>query len=136
MAVADYLQAHHSRSGALPGSGGRSDLSVAAKYLKRGFGAWWFSASWAARKPGQIHQFAPAFFAPGQRRRREKPGDPPGDHDALAAFRGADGRRQRHPELVRLSIGLEHIDDILADLTRRWSPRRLKCGMRSAECGI
>ena len=52
-----------------------------------------------------------------QRRRREVADHPPGLHDPLAAA----SRRSRSstgvtPDLIRLSVGLEHVDDLIADL--------------------
>ena len=52
-----------------------------------------------------------------QHRRRAQPGDPPGVDDALAAHpRGAGWPPASRPGLVRLAVGIENIDDILADL--------------------
>ena len=45
-----------------------------------------------------------------------QPGDPSGLHDALAAVARGAARDRRHRGYVRLSVGIEHIDDILADL--------------------
>jgi len=52
-----------------------------------------------------------------KRRRRQEPGDSSGHDDAFAAQRGAaNARAASRRKLVRLSVGLENIDDILADL--------------------
>ena len=63
-----------------------------------------------------VHRGPRAVQPPGQRRRRAEPGDPPGVDDALAADRGGADHDRRHPDLVRLSVGIESIEDILADL--------------------
>ena len=42
--------------------------------------------------------------------------DPPGLDHALAAHARGAGADRRHRGYVRLSVGIEHIDDIIADL--------------------
>ena len=57
------------------------------------------------------------LLAPGQRGRRQEPGHPPGIHHAPAAERRAAGSpRASATDLVRLSVGIEDIDDIIWDL--------------------
>ena len=53
----------------------------------------------------------------GEHRRRALPGHPPGvDHPQPALGRSSRPSPASTPGLVRLSVGLEHIDDIIADL--------------------
>jgi O-acetylhomoserine (thiol)-lyase len=55
--------------------------------------------------------------------RRALAGHPPGLDDAPPADRRAEGGGRRRPDVVRLSIGIEDVADIIAIWSRRW-PRR------------
>ena len=71
-----------------------------------------------------IRQRAEAAQPCGQHRRRAFAGDPSGlDHPPAAVGRRTTGHRG-HPGLVRLAVGLEGIDDILADLERGFAAAR------------
>ena len=64
-----------------------------------------------------LHREHAAAVAPGQHRRRQVAGDPPGDDDPLAA----DAPRSSietgvTDDYVRLSVGIESIEDIIADI--------------------
>ena len=74
------------------------------------------SASRAARGRAPVHRGHEAALAPGEHRRRQVARHPPGDHHALAAARLRSRSTGVTDDFVRLSIGLETIDDILADL--------------------
>ena len=71
-------------------------------------------------RPGgrqDAHQRREALQPPRQRRRREVAHHPPRLDDALAAVRrGARERRHRRRTSSALSVGIENIDDIIADL--------------------
>ena len=63
------------------------------------------------------HRQRPDLLAAGQRRRREVADHPSGLDDPLAARRPRSRSRPATTEdLVRLSVGLEHVDDLIADL--------------------
>ena len=62
----------------------------------------------------------------GQRRRREKPRHPSRVDHALAALRRRTRKAGVPPELVRLSVGLEDVDDLIWDSTARSPPPRLR----------
>ena len=65
----------------------------------------------------EVRRRARAAQPPRQRGRRAQPGHPPGDHDPPAARAEAEQETTGvTPDLVRLSVGIESIDDILADL--------------------
>ncbi len=57
-----------------------------------------------------------AALAPGQHRRREVAGHPPGDDDALAADAEEQAETGVTDDFVRLSIGIESLEDIVADI--------------------
>jgi O-acetylhomoserine (thiol)-lyase len=60
---------------------------------------------------------AEAGHPPGQHRRRQVAGLPPGlDHAPPALAGGTEAKAGVSEDMVRLSIGIEHIDDIKADL--------------------
>ena len=65
------------------------------------------------------HRQRPDLQPAGERRRREVADHPSGlDHPLAARARGA-GRDRRHAtDLIRLSVGLEHVDDLIADLSQ------------------
>ena len=64
-----------------------------------------------------VRRGADAAQPRGQHRRRALAGHPPGVDDALASWRPrTSSPPASRPGLVRLAVGLEHIDDILADL--------------------
>ena len=69
-----------------------------------------------ARGGPALHQRPRAHQPPRQRRRRAHARDPPRQHDAPAARRGGAVRDGVTPDLVRLSVGIESLDDIQADL--------------------
>ena len=65
----------------------------------------------------EVHRGRQALLAPREHPGRPHPGDPPGHHDPLpAAARRAARRPGVEPEMVRISVGIEHADDIIADL--------------------
>jgi O-acetylhomoserine (thiol)-lyase len=70
----------------------------------------------AGREAGGASSTPEAALPRGQYRRRAQPGDPSGLDHALAAERRGAAATGVTPGYVRLSIGIEHIDDILADL--------------------
>ena len=88
------------------------------RYLPKGGGAILaFGIEGGAEAGRTLHRGARAVQPPGQRGRRAQPGHPPGVDHPLAADRGRAGRRPGvTPDLVRLCVGLESIEDILADL--------------------
>ena len=53
---------------------------------------------------------------PGEHRRRQDAGDPPGLHHPPAAGRGRAGAAGVRPDMIRLSVGIEDVEDILWDL--------------------
>ena len=64
-----------------------------------------------------LHRFAEAALSRRQYRRRAQPRDPSGlDHALASSPRRSSSRPASRDGYVRLSIGIEHIDDILADL--------------------
>ena len=81
-----------------------------------------------ARRPGrlrdqgrqgggaQVHRRAETPLSRRQHRRRSLARDPSGDHHPLAAHPEEQQATGVTDDYVRLSIGIEHIDDILADL--------------------
>ena len=62
-----------------------------------------------------------SFVPPCQRRGCQEPGHSSGHHDAFPVDRGTAKGRGITPELVRLSIGIEHADDIIADIEQALS---------------
>jgi O-acetylhomoserine (thiol)-lyase len=87
-------------------------------YLWAAMAAWSVSSWRAASRPGgKVHRFAEAVLSRRQYRRRAQPRDPSGLHHALPALGRSSSRPASRP-VIRLSIGLEHIDDILADLSQ------------------
>ncbi len=78
-----------------------------------------FGIKGGQRSRRALHRCAEPGGAPGQHRRRQVPGLPPGiDHPPPAQRRGTARRPASPRDMVRLSIGIEHIDDILADLAQ------------------
>ena len=68
------------------------------------------------RRGPQIHRRAEDVLPCRQYRRCALARDPPGHHHPLATNGGGAAQDRRHRRLCRLSIGIEHIDDILGDL--------------------
>lgn len=90
--------------------------ALAKRYLPGGPGAVFSFGVKGGRAAGEKFVESVELLAPGERRRRAQPGDPPGVHHAPAAFRRAAARGRRRARSVRLSIGLEDPDDILWDI--------------------
>ena len=87
-------------------------------YLKGGFGGLVTFGDQGRRRgrPAADRQ-RQAVQPAGQRRRREEPDHPPGQHHPPAADRrGAGGDRRHRRTSSGCRSGIEHIDDILADL--------------------
>ena len=63
-----------------------------------------------------------------QYRRHPLAGDPPGLHHPPPAHRRAKDRRRRRPDVVRLSIGLEDVADLIADLDQALGSRLAAAG--------
>lgn len=97
-----------------------------AKYLTRGFGGLVGFELAGGAEAGR--RFVDALKLPlpcRQYRRCAQPGDPSGEHDAFQLSAEEQARSGVTPGYVRLSIGLEHIDDIWRISTRRsMRPRR------------
>ena len=91
------------------------------KYLRAKAEPWSSSASREARSRPQVHRRAAALL------HLANVGDAKSlaIHPATTTHSQLDEHQQREagitPELVRLSIGIEHIDDILADLDQALS---------------
>ena len=101
-----------------PGLKSHPAHETAARYLKGGYGGV-ADVRRQGRRGGrpaadrQRQDLQPA----GERRRREEPDHPSGQHHPPAAQRRASRLRPASTEdLVRLSVGLEHVDDLIADL--------------------
>jgi O-acetylhomoserine (thiol)-lyase len=92
------------------------DYGAARKYLPKGPGPSWDLASGAAWKPGALYQQLEVVQPPGERGRRQEPGDPPRQHHPQPAQPGPAESAGVSPDFVRLSIGIEDIEDILWDL--------------------
>ncbi|MCL5271450.1 MAG: aminotransferase class I/II-fold pyridoxal phosphate-dependent enzyme [bacterium] len=120
MAVADYLQAHHLVEWVrYPGLVDDPTHPVARRYLKNGFGGMVVFGIHGGREAGSrfINSLELISHLANV-----------GDAKSLAIHPATTTHSQLSddqmseagikPELIRLSIGLEHIDDILADLDR------------------
>ena len=64
-----------------------------------------------------VHRCAASVLSRGQYRRRAVAGDPPGDHDPQPARPRGTAGVGRFGRLCPAVVGIEHIDDILEDLT-------------------
>ena len=71
-----------------------------------------------------LHRCAQALLSRGQHRRCPLAGHPSGQHHALAASPADQLASGVTPGYVRLSVGIEHIDDIMPISTRPWRRRR------------
>ena len=65
--------------------------------------------------PG-LHPRRHALVAPGERRRLEEPHHPSGEHDAPPAQRRGARAAGVGPGTIRLSVGIESVDDLIWDL--------------------
>ena len=91
--------------------------ALARKYLGgRACSLMTFGVRGGYRGRGRILQRAETDQAVGQSWRREIVGVSSGLDDASADVRRRAAQGGRHPEMIRLSIGIEHADDITADL--------------------
>ena len=89
LAVAEYLEKHPKVSWVnYPGLDSSPERERVRKYLPKGAGAiLGFGIKGGAGGGKEVHRFARAGLASGQRRRRQDPGHPSGDHDAPAVVR-------------------------------------------------
>ena len=90
----------------------------ARRYLKGGLrrSGWLRVRQWRSR--AQLYRCAGAILPCRQYRRLAQSGDPSGHHHAFAAFAEEQGATGVSDGYVRLSVGIEHIDDIIADIER------------------
>ena len=120
-AVADSRQAGATSTKVIhPSAADRRDAGAGRQVPAQGGygGLVGFELAGGARRAA-IHRRPEAVLPRRQHRRRAQPGDPSRQHHPLAAHR----RRSRLATgvtdgYVRLSVGIEHIDDILADLAQ------------------
>ena len=97
---------------------GHPSHELARKYLKGGFGLH-LHVRGQGRHRGREegHRGGQADLPPGERRGREDPHSPPRvDVPFPALRRGPAGAAGVTPDMIRLSVGIEHADDIIADL--------------------
>ena len=120
LAVAQYLESHGSVEWVqYPGLPSHETHDYAKKYLKRGFGGMIVFGIKGGRKAGEAFINRLELFS-----HVANVGDAKSlaIHPASTTHSQLDEESQdlagSHPELIRLSIGLEHIDDIIEDLDR------------------
>ena len=91
-----------------------------AKYLPNGHGGLLGLRAGRRHRGGtRVHQCAADVLPCGEHRRLAQPGDPSGEHDALAATSAEEQLATGvTPGYIRLSVGIEHIDDIIGDLAQ------------------
>jgi len=110
-------EASQGRLGRYPGLKEDPTYATASRYLKNGFGGMVvFGVKGGYDTAVKIIDNIKAVLALGQRGRRQEPDPSPGQHVALAADREQQKSSGLTRDLIRLSVGLEHIDDI----TGRW----------------
>jgi O-acetylhomoserine (thiol)-lyase len=85
----------------------------------------WALASRAARGRPAVHRPPQALQPPGQRGRRQEPGHPPGHDDPQPTDREEMATAGVTPDFIRLSVGLEDIEDILWDLDQALSAAKM-----------
>ena len=118
LAVAQLPEAAPARRlGQLPRPGDSPYYALAQKYMPDGAGAL-LDVRHQGRPRGRqdVHQRGQAVQPAGEHRRRQVAGDPPGLDDAPAADDEEQQATGVTPEMVRLSVGIEDIRDIIADL--------------------
>ena len=134
-AVARYLGAHELVSNVTyAGLSTSRYRPLVDKYLPRGAGAV-FSFDLAGRPRGRagLHPRRDAVVAPRERRRREEPDHPSGEHDAPAAQRRRARAAGVGPGTIRLSVGIEDVDDLIWDLEQGFA--RVGAPANTAEVG-
>ena len=117
-AVAKYLSGHELVSNVTYSGLAHEPLpsSWSKKYLPRGAGAVFSSTQGRPRRRAGLHPRRNALVAPGKRRRREEPGHPSREHHTPPA-RGAELKAAGvRPGTIRLSVGIENVDDLIWDL--------------------
>ncbi len=126
MAVAGYLEKHPQVEWVrYPGLSTHPTHANAAKYLKKGFGGMVVFGIKGGRSAGESFINKLELFS-----HVANVGDAKSlaIHPASTTHSQLDEQAQdsagSHPELIRLSIGLEHIDDIIDDLERGLGPGR------------
>ncbi|MFW6339050.1 MAG: O-acetylhomoserine aminocarboxypropyltransferase/cysteine synthase family protein [Alkalispirochaetaceae bacterium] len=128
LAVAEYLSKHPEVEWVnYPGLQGQSTYENAKKYLKRGFGGMVVFGIKGGRPAGERFINGLELFS-----HVANVGDAKSlaIHPASTTHSQLSEQQQRDaglpPELVRLSIGLEHVDDIVADIERGLKKARSK----------
>ena len=125
-AVAEFLAGHPAVAWvSLPGLPGSASHDLAAKYLPAAPGRCSRSACKGGFEAGvRLVEACRPVVAPRQRRRHPQPDPPPGLDDAPPAARtsSATAAGAGH-DVIRLSVGIETVDDLIADLGRAWPPR-------------
>ena len=119
--VARWLEQHDQVSWvSYPGLASHPSHALAKRYLTNGFGSvLTFGIKGAGRRRPQVHRLGQAGEPPGQRRRRQDASSfHPGHDDPPAGAEAEQLPPGTTDDLVRLSVGIEHIDDIIADLAR------------------
>ena len=99
----------------LPGLPG-SRYAALEKYLPRGAARCSRSTAPVAGPAAEPHRRRDALVPPGERRRREEPDHPSGQHDSPPAGRRRTAGAGVGPGTVRLSVGTESVEDLVWDL--------------------
>ena len=130
--VADYLAGHPAVARVIhPAHHKGVAAERTAKYLPHGHGGLvGFELKGGAEAGRAFIDRAAAALPRRQYRRLPLARDPPGQHDPQPARAEEQLATGVSPGYVRLSVGIEHIDDILADLDQALAGRRGEAGRR------
>jgi O-acetylhomoserine (thiol)-lyase len=116
-AVADHLARHPPSSGSTIRARRQPLCGARERYLPRGGGGiLTFGIKGGAATGRALHRVRAVSFASRERRRCEDAGHPSGIDHAPQLSEDEQRAAGVSPEMIRLSIGLESIDDILWDI--------------------
>ena len=117
LAVAPCLEDHPAVTWVnYPGLEPHPGYAIGRRYLHGGTAASYLRRPRRRRRGGDFIDNLTLFSPPRQCRRREEPDHPPGQHHPRAAHHEERLAAGVTDDLVRLSVGIEDVEDLIADL--------------------
>jgi len=120
--VAKFLQGHPAVAWLIiPGLESHPSHDLAVKYLKGKYNAILDSDQGRSSCSQEVHRVSGIAQPPGKHWRLQEPGDPSSRPRPTAAYSEEQAATGVTPDFIRVSVGIEDVEDIIADLDQALS---------------